>query len=366
MLELQFTFKKTIEKNVRVIIGQFIHQHINQYIQNMKFDKVFIISDKLVAKIYGQKITSIISYKYPTFLIKHSPFEKGKNFKSFEKIITQFFNYGGTSKSGIIALGGGTTGNIAGLAASVIYRGIRLVHIPTTLLSQLDSAPDVKNSINTPWVKNAIGTYKPPDLVIIDPFFLKTLKIREIRSGIAEAVKHGFAQDLKFIEFIASSSEKNKFRNIEILEKIIQRTIYLKIEHWKKTPSKWNEPIKIERLTHLGHTVGKILEIIDLDYLTHGEAISHGMVIEAYISFLLGLLDIKSVSCIKKTLEKLHLLYPLNQKYTIKKILNLLYFSDSDPPIFALLRKLGNPNTISTTVPKITMKKSLEWYFKEK
>ncbi|MBI3289795.1 hypothetical protein HYZ78_00175 [Candidatus Microgenomates bacterium] len=364
---LSFKFKKASEKDVRIIIGKLLSKDINKYLKGIGPDRVFIITDSFVGLKYGLQIQNTIKKQYPTYLITHPPGEKHKNIKTIGKIIKGFFAGGGTYRSCICALGGGVTDNMAGFAASIIFRGIKLVHLPTTLLAQLDSAPDVKQSINAPTSKNAIGSYKTPDLVLIDPMFLKTLSEREIKSGIAEALKHGFAQNPQFVEFIVSSNRNKNLSNINILEKIIHKTILLKIKHWEETPNKWSEPERVERLTHLGHTIGKSLEIIDVDYLTHGEAISHGMLVEFYISYLLDYLKLDFIIYARKIFESLGLLYPLNNLYTVEGIVKDLYPTESvHQPIFALLTNPGNPKTISTQVPKEIVNKSLKWYFSSK
>lgn len=365
---LKFTFRKRLDKEINIVIRRNCHKNLARILKPIDADKIFVISDSVVAPLYGNKILRNLEDCCPACLITHSPAEKNKSLKSAERIIHEFFNQKGSPKSCICALGGGITGNIAGFAASIIYRGIKLIHIPTTLLAQLDSAPDVKHSVNAPGVKNAIGSYKAPDLVIIDPIFLETLSDREIRSGIAEAVKHALAQDLKFLKFMVLSVKNNKLNDLDILEKIIYKTISLKIEHWKKTPSKWNETKKVERLTHLGHTIGKVLEMVEMDYLTHGEAISHGMIVEFYISSKMKYLDPQSVNYTKKVLRKLNLLFPLSKTYTTGSILKRLYPSDSsrDKPVFALLKELGNPNTVSTTIPKKIIAEAVDWYLKLK
>lgn len=365
MSNLGFTFNKKINKRVNIIVNSGSIQKIEEYISSLDVDKVFFITDSAIFDLYGEEIKAATK-NLNTYFIFHFPGERHKNLFTVEEIVNQLFKNKITSKSVICALGGGVTGNMAGFIASTVYRGIKLVHIPTTLLAQLDSAPDVKQSVNGPGVKNAIGSYKAPDLVVVDPTFLKTLSNREIKSGIAEAVKHGFAQDLAFLKFIVSSAIDGNLNDVDVLEKIIYKTISLKIDHWRKTPSKWNEIKKIERLTHLGHTIGKALEMVEIDYLTHGEAISHGMVIEFYISSKKKHLDFKSVNYAKKILEELGLLFPLSEVYAAENILKCLYSSGSsrDQPVFALLKKLGNPDTVSTIIPKKIIAEAINWHFK--
>ncbi|QQG43056.1 MAG: iron-containing alcohol dehydrogenase [Candidatus Daviesbacteria bacterium] len=361
--QINFFYSKTTSKNVRIIIGIDSIFNLDKFLKNFYADMIFIICDDNVANLYAKKIQKIIK-RLPVYLVTHSPNEKSKNLKTAKKIMDIIIKEGGSENSIICSLGGGVTGNIAGFVSSVLFRGLTLIHIPTTLLAQLDSAPDVKQSLNTILIKNGIGSYKAPDLVLIDPQFMISLSERDIRSGYAEAIKHAFAQDLDFIKFIASLFKNNDYINLNYLEKVIIKTISLKIYHWKNVPTMWNDMGKVERLTHLGHTIGKVLEIIDLGYLTHGEAIAHGMVIEFYISFKLGYLDIAKVKKAQEIMNDMGLLFPLSKKYTQNKIMKLLYSSSSDKePLVALLQDFGNPDTISLHLPRAITKEALKWYF---
>lgn len=348
---LSFNFSKKIDQNVEIIIGINSVIGINELLLKDHPDYIFLICDTNVANLYLKRIHKILVKKFIVIPIILKSGEKHKSIQTIELIIDNFFKNNGTQKSIICALGGGVIGNISGFAASIIFRGIKLIHIPTTLLSQLDSAPDVKQSVNSNSVKNSIGSYLAPNLVIIDPQFLQSLSQREIRSGYGEAIKHAFAQDLEFLNFIIELFESNQYKSPRYLEEVISKTIALKIQHWKNTPTIWNDKIKTERLTHLGHTIGKVLEMIDLDYLTHGEAIAHGMLIEFSISNKLGYMSNSEVGLATTILDNIGLHRPLNSKYSVDKILQLLYPSD-DEPIFALLQNLGNPNTISLALPK--------------
>lgn len=358
--DLSFTFRKNVEKDVRVYIGKKASKKVIGVLEEFGPDRVFIVCDSKIAKLYAEAIEETISTKYPTHIIAHEPEETNKSLQTIVKISDDFFAHEGTSKSVIIALGGGITGNMAGFFASIVFRGIRLIHIPTTLLAQVDSAADVKQSVNSSKIKNSIGSFKAPDAVIIDPMFLKSLDAREIRAGLGEAVKHGIAQDMNFVEYILACDKQD----LDALHEIAARAISLKIEHWKNTPTIWNDRHKVERLTHLGHTTGKILEMIHVDYLTHGEAIAHGMVIESYMSHLLGHLELEAVEKIHEVLSRLKLLFPLDDKYTPKGIVTSLYHG-ADKPVFALLQGLGNPKTISTTPPENIAQEAVNWYFNQ-
>lgn len=353
--DLTFKFSKSNSKEVKIHVGNKFLDIFPLLIKPFDIDKIFIIADSTVYSLHGESLNTKFSKLFDTHIIIHQGYEKNKNLKTLTNIINSFFELGGTSHSCIITLGGGITGNMGGLASAMIYRGVKLVHIPTTLLAQLDSAPDVKQSVNSGAIKNAIGAYKAPDVVLIDTNFLTSLSERELLSGIAEATKHAFAQDLELLEIICF---KNK--SLAIYEEIIVRTIDLKITHWKNTPTMWNDTEQIERLTHLGHTVGKVLEMIDLDHFTHGEAISHGMIIEFYAAYIKGYMQLEEVIKARTILSKLNLLKEFNSAYTADHIMSRLFHSTT--PIIALLHGLGSSVTSSEHIDQDTLSKSLNWY----
>lgn len=357
MQRLEFTFRKTNQQQVDVHIGKNIVDVMPDLLRKVSSDAFFIVCDSIVMDLYADLIQRQVERIAESQILVHEPGEINKNLYTVARMADEFTDLGGNQESCICSLGGGVTGNMAGLLSALLFRGLNLVHVPTTLLAQLDSAPDVKQSVNATRTKNSIGTYKSPHMVIIDPQFLVTLTDRQIRSGLAEAAKHGIAQDLTFATSLASCD----YRDVDALEEIIIKTISLKKSHWENTPAMWNSAKKVERLTHLGHTTGKVLEMIIPGHLTHGEAIAHGMVIEADISRRLGFLDSDSLDWMHNLLSRMNLLPRLTATYQPGRIISDLYGTSSSP-LFALLQGPGNPDTISTTVDKAVALKSISWH----
>lgn len=356
---LQFRFNKTTSRDVTIYIGHGMTEALCDAIDRCNPDRVFIVYDEAIPGHYSTSLThSIRSRGYKAHTISIEAGETAKNLQSVVDISNAFFDSRGTENSLIIPLGGGVVGNIAGLFASIVYRGVGLIHVPTTLLSQLDSAADVKQSVNSNRVKNAIGAIRAPDSVIVDTAYLGSLSDRELRSGIGEAVKHGLAQDTAFVDFLVDANIKDE----NTLQNIISTTLHLKINHWKSDPSLWDDNnMRTKRLTHLGHTTGKILEMLDLDHLTHGEAIAHGMSIEAYLAYLLGYLDLKSANWVHSVLAALELFYPLSKKQSTENTVDALYTHGKNP-VFALLKALGTSQTVSTTAPRKLVRKAVAWH----
>ena len=144
LTRLGFVFKKNYSNPVEVLIGIGAVDQLSTAIAPLKPDKVFVICDTHIAKLYLKEMEQRLASKYEVHTIIHQPDEGNKKIEAVARMSSEFFAYGGTSRSVICAFGGGLTANMAGLFASLAYRGVPFVNIPTTLLAQLDSAADVK------------------------------------------------------------------------------------------------------------------------------------------------------------------------------------------------------------------------------
>ncbi|GJM28313.1 MAG: 3-dehydroquinate synthase [Cyclobacteriaceae bacterium] len=188
----------------------------------------------------------------------------------------------------IVAIGGGSVLDAVGFAAAVSHRGIRLIRVPTTVLSQNDSGVGVKNGVNAFSKKNFIGTFAPPTAVINDKDFLYTLEARDWRSGIAEGIKVGLIKDLEFFKFIEASAEKLTNRDMEVMEHLIYRCAELHLEHIASGDA---FEMGSSRPLDFGHWSAHKLEQITGYEIRHGEAVALGMALDAIYSCLDGRLD---------------------------------------------------------------------------
>lgn len=190
----------------------------------------------------------------------------------------------------IIAVGGGAVIDMVGYAAAIAHRGVRLVRIPTTVLSQNDAAVGVKNSINAFGKKNFIGTFSPPYAIINDKQFLKTLDNRDWISGIAEAVKVSLIKDFAFYEYIKSNALALNQRKIDVMEYLIYRCAQLHIEHIAS-----GDPFESgsSRPLDFGHWAAHKLERMTNYRLRHGEAVAKGMAIDLVYASLQGFISVK-------------------------------------------------------------------------
>jgi 3-dehydroquinate synthase len=185
----------------------------------------------------------------------------------------------------LIALGGGVIGDLAGFAAAIYQRGIAFLQVPTTLLAQVDSSVGGKTAINHPLGKNMIGAFHQPRAVISDVATLDTLPERQLRSGIAEVIKHGFALDAAFVDWLEKNVEKLVARDRAALAYAVRRSCELKARVVAADEREAGE----RALLNLGHTFGHAIET-GAGYGTwlHGEAVAAGMVMAAELSALMG------------------------------------------------------------------------------
>lgn len=205
----------------------------------------------------------------------------------YEKVVEATHLYGIDRHSYIVAIGGGAVLDMVGFAAAVSHRGIRLVRIPTTVLSQNDSAVGVKNGINSFGKKNYLGTFAPPYAVLNDFNFLKTLDDRDWRSGISEAIKVALIKDLDFFEWIEDHSAALANREMEPMQELIVRCAQLHLDHIAgKDPFEMGS----SRPLDFGHWAAHKMEHLSGYEIRHGEAVAIGIALDSTYSFLKGMI----------------------------------------------------------------------------
>lgn len=234
----------------------------------------FVVTDGNVFSLYGDLLQKSLP-KAKIFVIKAG--ESSKNHRVLLSILQGMVNAKLTKKSRVIAFGGGVVGDIGGLAASLYMRGVELVQIPTTLLSQVDSSVGGKTAVDMCGVKNVIGTFYQPARVIVDPLFLGTLHKRELRCGLGEIIKYG-ALDGEILQKIAQNS-KNLF-DFGFLKGVTP----LCIKHKARVVAMDERDENGARKSlNLGHTTGHAFELT-YKRRSHGEYVLIGMFYELFIA----------------------------------------------------------------------------------
>lgn len=214
--------------------------------------------------------------------------EPAKTLSGVEAIVTQLLARGARRDATVIAIGGGVIGDMVGFAAAVFLRGVRLVHVPTTLLAQVDSSIGGKTAVNHPMGKNLIGAFHPAARVIADVSVLSTLPRSELLSGVFEALKSGVIGDPGLFDLCVEKRASILAAQPDVLEEVVRRSITVKadiVEHDEREAD-------LRKLLNYGHTIGHGIEAaLGYKRLTHGEAVAWGMIGANAIAVERGLLD---------------------------------------------------------------------------
>lgn len=229
--------------------------------------KVCVLSDENVFPLYGEKIVqSVRSAGGTAFDVVVPAGEGSKSFSALEEVTRSIIGNDFTRSDVVIALGGGVIGDLGGLCASVVLRGVKLIQIPTTLLAQVDSSVGGKTAINIPEGKNLVGTFYQPSLVLIDTNTLKTLPEREVACGMAEVIKYAAIRDAG----LASRLSDGSFE----IEEVICRCCAVKAHIVENDERDTGERM----LLNFGHTLGHAVEnYLGYGVLSHGAAVAIGM-----------------------------------------------------------------------------------------
>jgi 3-dehydroquinate synthase len=305
---------------VKISISTKSFAQLPKKITSLKISNSFaVITDSKVKKLYGDKLVWNLrknGLKAEIFSFPHG--EKSKNLGTVEKLSNSLVEKSFDRASCVIALGGGVVGDIAGLVASTFMRGIPIIQIPTTLMAMLDSSIGGKTGVNLKAGKNLFGTFHMPEAVLIDPYFLKTLPIRHLRNGLAEAIKYGVIQDKKLFNYIDKNIENLLKLDLKKLETVINKCAKIKLEIVEKDP----EEKDLRRILNYGHSFGHVLEKRSDYTLLHGFAVSLGMVLANQKAVEMKLLDQEDASCIKNLLKKAGLPVYTMHKPTLKNLIH--------------------------------------------
>jgi 3-dehydroquinate synthase len=270
----------------------------------------FFVSSPLVWKLHGKTMARAVP-KTDTILLPDG--EKYKQLSTAARAYESLIKLEADRGAGIIAVGGGVIGDMAGFVAATYLRGIKLVQVPTTLLAQVDSAIGGKVGVNHALGKNLIGAFHQPSLVAIDPALLETLPRREFRAGLYEVIKYGMTSSRDLFERIDREMHAIFGRKAEALVPIIGESCTIKanvvtLDERESGP---------RRMLNFGHTAGHALEAITkYKRFRHGEAIAYGMLVAAEISVARGLMPDADRQALGRMIMKLGPLPPVGDLST--------------------------------------------------
>jgi len=258
--------------------------------------KVAIVTNTTVAALHLETLKSKINAD-ELFVVTIEDGEAFKNLATVENILNELFEHKLDRKSLLIALGGGVVGDMTGFTASLYQRGIGFIQVPTTLLAQVDASVGGKTGVNNSYGKNLIGAFYQPEAVYIDTEFLKTLPEREFSAGIAEIVKMAVMFDKAYFDFLMEAD----FREKEVLEKVIQRSVELKAE----VVNLDEKESGVRAVLNYGHTFGHVVEN-ETNYNTylHGEAVAIGIMMINALAVELEMMTQEEMNLITSFLKR--------------------------------------------------------------
>jgi 3-dehydroquinate synthase len=229
--------------------------------------------------------------------------ERSKTRDTWGRLTDELIRLGFGRDSGIVAMGGGVTGDLAGFVAATYMRGIPYAQVPTTLLAMLDASVGGKTGVDTADGKNLIGAFHPPVAVLADPLVLVTLPEREYRAGLAEAVKHGLIADREYFEWMEANAAALLSRDPAALQHLVRRSVEIKAG----VVSEDEREAGRRAILNAGHTVAHALEQATGFSIPHGEAVGLGLVAEAALATGLGLASPEPGARVAALLERLGL-----------------------------------------------------------
>ena len=305
-----------------VFYSEDSYNNLNEYLAENQPSKIFVLVDNnthehcLSIFLQKMKTTAI------TEVIEIEAGEEYKNIETCSGVWNALSELDADRKSLMINLGGGVVTDLGGFVASTFKRGIKFINVPTTLLSMVDASVGGKTGVDLGNLKNQVGVIVQPEMVLIDSEYLNTLSPQEMRSGLAEILKHGLIADEAYWEKVSDLSSLD----LSDLDDIIKTSVDIKAEIVKIDPFERS----IRKKLNFGHTLGHAIESYCLtepsrEKLLHGEAIAAGMILETYISAKLKDFPEIKLKAVSKNFKEIY----GKEKFSseeIEKIISLLKF----------------------------------------
>jgi len=324
-----------------------------------------IVTNSFIKKLFGSRVEqALISSGFGVRFETVPDSEKSKSEKECMKLLNNVSKFDTRRKVFIVALGGGVVGDLAGFTASIYKRGVPYVQIPTTLLSQVDSAIGGKTAIDLSAGKNLAGAFYQPRLVFTDVSFLESLPKKEMISGLAEVIKYGIIKSPDLFRFV----EKNYKDILKCDKKTIQHIVYecsLIKSRIVEKDEKDNKNVRI--ILNLGHTMGHAIEAAAnySKFYNHGQAVGLGILASVYIAREMGFLTEVDGSRIENIIKNIGLPIKLNNV----NLKNILLAQRHDKKFihgknrFVLPARIGK-TIVKEGIPEALIKKSIEMLYK--
>ncbi len=308
-------------RECRIVIGHNILASIGGIASSEKARKFAIITNSTVNSLYGDTVAGSLEssgFEHEMFEVADS--EASKSLAEAEMLYRKLAAGGFDRNSCIISLGGGVVGDLGGFVAATYMRGIGLIHVPTTLLAQVDSSIGGKAAVNIPEGKNLVGAFHQPELVITDVATLATLPDAEFRSGLAEVLKYGMILDSELFGMLESGADCILRRDPDAMVKVVARCAAIKAGIVEQDEHDMGRRL----ILNYGHTLGHALEAASEYQYRHGEAVALGMLFAAEMSMKSGLLAQNDLQRLHKLISALCLPARMDRKIDVEKVMKFM------------------------------------------
>ena len=335
-------------------------EKLNLHLKDTNYSKVFILVDSNTINSCLNVFLQNFKTEVEIEIIEMEAGEENKNIETCTQIWKTLSDLGGDRKSLLINLGGGVVTDLGGFIASTFKRGIAYVNIPTTLLAMVDASIGGKTGIDLDNLKNQVGVISQPEMVIIQPEFLATLPAIEMRSGLAEILKHGLIANKNYWE----KATQLQNMTLDDLEELIAGSVEIKSNIVQQDPTEKN----LRKTLNFGHTLGHAIESYFLtapekEHLLHGEAIAIGMIMAGYLSSeIQGLQKVELEMITQNLLEFFPKTVISNEDFEqIKELLKFDKKNSHGNINFVLLEKIGVAK-VDCIVPPELLDKARDYY----
>lgn len=274
----------------KVLVGERL-ENLKQYLPN---NQVIVVTNPTISKLYGKYFED-----FKTIELEEG--EKHKTLDSIAYITKKLIEFGADRDTFILGFGGGIICDITGFVASIFMRGCRFGFVSTTLLSQVDASVGGKNGVNFEGYKNILGVFNQPQIVLCDPIVFSTLPSKEYVAGFAEIVKAAMITNASLFEYAEQNVVKALNKDADVMEHLVYESVKIKADVVTKDEREHGERRKL----NLGHTFAHAIE--KSSNLSHGEAVSVGLVMASQISVQLGLMSEEEKKRVINLLNKLNL-----------------------------------------------------------
>ena len=261
--------------------------------------RVAVITDELVAKLHGARVTTLLAGQGPAVLAIPSG-EQHKTRETWAQLTDELLAQGFGRDTTIVALGGGVVGDVAGFVAATYMRGVPVVQVPTTLLAMVDASVGGKTGVDTPAGKNLVGAFHQPAAVLIDPLVLETLPLEHLRAGFAEILKHGVIADAAYFERAGDFAEDGQLSLGKGVRKELTALIARSVEIKSGIVARDEKESGLRKVLNFGHTIGHAVEAATHFATLHGQAVAIGLVAEARVAEKIGIAKTGTASSIER------------------------------------------------------------------